>query len=237
VSTEVENQQQEPVSNVGSVTIEGADGQIISTDETTTEQEQRPLPEGINSYEELLDRFADLQEQSKGLETVEGEEESEEDSEEDTGGNDQEEGSTEEQSELEALRQQVNQMEMDKQDQVIYDMFGGKEEYEKAAEFFAQNLEQAQIDVLNAVFDSSDIEAKKVAAMGMQALIRQENGFEGQQFAGDQGGQSSTAPFKDNGEYLQALEDPRYYRNDAVGESYRQEVRSRMSSEFLNTGW
>ena len=233
---------QEPGVDTSQLTVEDQYGQEVENQETSNEQETN-LPEGIESWEQLLDRYNDLvngsssqgsdndssdNEEQESEDSNSGEESGEDDNGE-TNANEQEsqEEETEEQRELRDLKIQLH-------DREIYDQVGGKEQYEQMKSWAAENMEAEEAEAFNRVFESTDLSAKKVAAKALQAMYREANGVEGESVRG--GSPSGLSPIKTDGELMEAMQDPRYRRKDSIGEAYRAEIDKRLAAGMGNQG-
>lgn len=212
--TEQQYQDQTVKPDLSNVTVIGSDGNEIPMTDVP-----QGLPEGIDSIEQLIDRYNDLLEKTKGqngrdnIEQPEPEEPEEE-----------QELSTEEEDE-DPREQRIRALELQLHDQELLKMVGGEENYNQIKEWAGQNLEPAEAEMINNVLDSTDLAAKKLVVKSLQALYRDAVGFDGQQISG--GNAQTSSMFKTEAELHEAMADPRYRRADAIGEQYRAEVAKR----------
>ncbi|AHI30271.1 hypothetical protein [Marinobacter similis] len=214
---------EQPKVDLTDVTVQDSNGNFLPMGE---EQKPSGLPEGFESVEQLIDRYNDLLEKSKGQETQEPKEEPK--AEEPKVDETQQPADEDEGDEPDERDERIKALELQIHDQELVRQVGGEEEYAKLRDWASKNIEADELDFYNDVLDSSDLAAKKLAVKAMQAIHRDASGFEGKQVTGSNA-QTSTA-FKSEGELHEAMADPRYYRNDSVGEAYRADIAQRAAS-------
>ncbi|QFS87593.1 MULTISPECIES: hypothetical protein [unclassified Marinobacter] len=225
-----ESKPNEETVDLADVTIQDSNGDVIPTG---AEEKPAGLPEGIESLEQLIDRYNDLVEQSKGEKPTEPQEEPKA---EEPGGDDDQED--EDEPEVDERDERIKALEIKLHDQELVRQVGGEEEYNQLREWASKNIEADELDFYNNVLDSSDLAAKKLAVKAMQAIYRDSAGYEGKQVSGSNA--QVTSNFKSEGELHEAMADPRYHRMDSIGEAYREEVSRRamalLSGPSVN-GW
>lgn len=230
--TEQQDHDQTVKPDLSNITVIGSDGNEIPMTDVP-----QGLPEGIESIEQLIDRYNDLLEKTKGQngqdKTVQPEPGEPEE---------KQELSTEEEDDEEdedPREQRIRALELQLHDQELLKMVGGEEKYNQIKEWAGQNLEPVEAEMINNVLDSTDLAAKKLVVKSLQALYRDAVGFDGQQISG--GNAQTSSMFKSEAELHEAMADPRYRRADAIGEQYRAEVTKRAMGLLGNgadpNGW
>jgi hypothetical protein len=103
---------------------------------------------------------------------------------------------------------------------------GGDEQLGKVLEWAGKNLSPAQQDAYNAVANTGNVEATKLALQGVVAAYRQANPTEPRFVTGAPASSNGDlAPFNSNAEVVAAMSDPRYAKDPA----YRHLVAQRLA--------
>jgi hypothetical protein len=97
--------------------------------------------------------------------------------------------------------------------------------WDQMAEWAANNLSQEEIDTFDDIVQSGTVEQAKLAAKGLYAQYKAENGVAPRLTQGAVNG-SSTMPFKSNQELARAMSDPRYKSGD---KAYHEEIDRRIA--------
>lgn len=216
--------EQKPSVDMSQLTVEDSQGNKINVQEEQGEETSdkvEGLPEGIESVEQLIDRYNDLMsgDQEETDDESAGDEQDE--------GGETDEGSGDEDPEPD-YASRVRELELKLHDREIYDMVGGEDHYKEIQEWASNNMPEDEHETFNKVFDSSDLTAKRVAARALQAMYREANGFEGERVNGES--PSGVTPIRSDGELMEAMQDPRYRRKDSIGEAYRAEIDRRLTA-------
>jgi hypothetical protein len=198
--------------------------------EEEQEQEQSDsveLPEGV-SMDDLLAAWK-AQQEKESSEAEEGSEEQEAETEEQS-----EETEEEPEGEDSELERRVRELEDQLTTEKIYAAAGGKESYEKLRESVEGQLNETQQELLNVALTEGTPEQAIAAVELMQkfASMQQQsdsNINEGSLITG--GKPAASKYFNSQDEMIEAMKDPRYKRQDRIGEAYRNEVLER--SKFL----
>lgn len=176
-----------------------------NTGDPSTEENTGPeLPEGVESVEDLIAKFNELNQTSDEESTEE--EEGEEPSEEDGDDNDEE---TEEQS------NELSDEELEVRELKAYELVGGKEKYAEMVEFAKGNLSEEHLDIYeNAVMHSQDRNVALLAVKGLNAMYKLNQieafGQEGEMTDPSTGGLNVLTGYSTQSEMMAAMADPRY---------------------------
>lgn len=219
-----EQEADQPKVDLTDVTVQDGQGNVIPMSD---EDKPTGLPEGIETVEQLIDRYNDMIEQSSGTKTGDTQDETEEEPESD---NDQEADGDEE--ELDERDARIKALEIKLHDQELIRQVGGEEEYDQLREWASKNIPEDELEFYNNVLESLDLAAKKLAVKAMQAIHRDAAGYEGKEVRGSS--VTTSEAFKSEGELHEAMADPRYHRMDSIGEAYRAEVAKK--AQALLTG-
>lgn len=106
----------------------------------------------------------------------------------------------------------------------VYETVGGKEVYDKVAQWAAESLPPADVEAFNKVLEASDAGAVKLAVAGLHAKYTDANGSPGKRVRGTGNGQA-VVPFASMDEVTAAMNDPRY----KISPTYRAEVEQRIA--------
>lgn len=208
-----------------------ADDALASLNDPEPEQEQEQsdsveLPEGV-SMDDLLAAYKAQQEnQNKSEEESSDEPESTDEPEEA-----QEEPEEDEEDPLEArVRELEDQLTTEK----IYAAAGGKESYEQLRETVESQLDETQQELLNVALTEGTPEQAIAAVKLMQKFASMQQQSDSQINEGSliTGGKPAAGKyFTSTDEMVEAMSDPRYQRQDRIGDAYRNEVLER--SKYL----
>lgn len=106
----------------------------------------------------------------------------------------------------------------------ITDAAGGKENMERMYKWASTAMSQAEIDKLNAAFESGDTNTAVLAMEGLRAKHAQATGIGGQLMQGKPAG-ASVDSFKSQAEVTEAMKNPKYRTDPA----YRQAVAEKLA--------
>ena len=220
---------EDPQVDTSDLRVTDANGDPIETPTEGEEQDDQPngLPDGFESMEQLIDAYNDLKGQNSGGDEPTGDEDK---SQGDDEGDSQEEDPSDDNPESDGsdADSRIRELELQLHDREIHDMVGGKGQYEEMQKWAENALEEGETETFNKVFDSSDLQAKKVATKALQAMYREANGFEGTRVNGNT--PAGLKPIQSDGDLMEAMQDPRYRRKDGIGEAYRAEIDKRLAA-------
>jgi hypothetical protein len=97
--------------------------------------------------------------------------------------------------------------------------------WDQMAEWAADNLSPEEVNTFDDIVQNGSVEQAKLAAKGLYAQFKAENGVSPKLVQGAVNG-SSTMPFKSNQELARAMSDPRYKSGD---KSYHEEIDRRIA--------
>jgi hypothetical protein len=97
--------------------------------------------------------------------------------------------------------------------------------WDQMAEWAADNLSPEEVNTFDEIVQNGSVEQAKLAAKGLYAQFKAENGVSPKLVQGAVNG-SSTMPFKSNQELARAMSDPRYKSGD---KSYHEEIDRRIA--------
>jgi hypothetical protein len=97
--------------------------------------------------------------------------------------------------------------------------------WDQMAEWAANNLSPEEVNTFDEIVQNGTVEQAKLAAKGLYAQFKAENGVTPKLVQGAVNG-SSTMPFKSNQELARAMSDPRYKSGD---KSYHEEIDRRIA--------
>jgi hypothetical protein len=97
--------------------------------------------------------------------------------------------------------------------------------WDQMAEWAANNLSPEEVNTFDDIVQNGSVEQAKLAAKGLYAQFKAENGVTPKLVQGAVNG-SSTMPFKSNQELARAMSDPRYKSGD---KSYHEEIDRRIA--------
>ena len=97
--------------------------------------------------------------------------------------------------------------------------------WDAMAEWASNNLSQEEIDTFDDIVQSGTVEQAKLAAKGLYAQFKAENGVTPKLTQGSVTG-SATMPFRSNQELARAMSDPRYKSGD---KAYHEEIDRRIA--------
>jgi hypothetical protein len=109
----------------------------------------------------------------------------------------------------------------------IHNSIGGAKAYNDLISWAGQNFSQAEISAFDAVVDSGNVSAIKLALAGLKARYTDANGYEGKMIQGKAAAPADT--FKSQAEVVRAMSDPKYDRDPA----YRDEVMQKLARSDL----
>lgn len=98
--------------------------------------------------------------------------------------------------------------------------------WDQMAEWAANNLSPEEVETFDEIVQNGTVEQAKLAAKGLYAQYKAENGVSPKLVQGAVSG-SSTMPFKSNQELARAMSDPRYKSGD---KSYHEEIDRRIAA-------
>ena len=100
----------------------------------------------------------------------------------------------------------------------VYNSVGGEEQYNQLTSWAADNMDDLALDAFNSIVDQGNPTAIQIAVAGMKAEYDNAEGYEGRMLTGKAA--RSTDGFRSQAEVVQAMSDPRYYKDPA----YRQDL-------------
>jgi hypothetical protein len=184
------------------------------------------LPEGVSMDDLLAAWKAQNGQEESQVTDGNGEENAEEDTTPETDEEEGEEESNEEEGN--ELETRVKQLEEQLVTEKIYSAAGGKEQYESLREQAESQLDEQQVELLNMALVNGTPDQAVAAVRLMQKFTNMQQTSpdskieEGNMIQG--GRTASTKYFSSQDEMMDAMRDPRYSRQDAVGHAYREEV-------------
>lgn len=98
--------------------------------------------------------------------------------------------------------------------------------WDQMAEWASNNLSPEEVNTFDEIVQNGTVEQAKLAAKGLYAQFKAENGVSPKLVQGAVSG-SSTMPFKSNQELARAMSDPRYKSGD---KSYHEEIDRRIAA-------
>ena len=104
----------------------------------------------------------------------------------------------------------------------VYNSAGGEAEYGRLTSWAAQNLSETKLDAFNDMIDRGNSTAIQIAVAGLRAEYEAQQGYEGRMLTGKAA--QSADGFRSQAEVVQAMNDPRYDRDEA----YRQDVYNKL---------
>ncbi|WP_432473725.1 hypothetical protein [Amphritea sp. HPY] len=175
------------------------------------------LPEGFESYEELIEaakksREAEADADDKDKET-DGTGEGDENA-DDQKNAEEEEGLTEAEAELREMK--------------VYQEVGSKEEYGKMIQFAEQSLTPEQAEIYDAAVNGADSNVAMFAVQGLKALFELNEmknfGQEGQMTQAASGGLGVTQGYTTQSEMMADMADPRYTTDERFNAQVAQKL-------------
>lgn len=203
-----------------------ADAELSTLNDVESEgSESSPeLPDGV-SMDDLLAAWKAQQEQSQTTES--DEEETDEEAGEPEGAEEEAE-EAEDSEEPNELESRVKQLEEQLVTEKIYAAAGGKEQYEQLREQAESLLDEQQVELMNTALVNGTAEQAVAAVKLMQKFTNMQQTSPDtkiQEGSLVNGGKTSSGKyFSSQDEMMDAMRDPRYSRNDSVGQAYRDEV-------------
>jgi hypothetical protein len=113
----------------------------------------------------------------------------------------------------------------DKDTQAILEAVGGKDTYDKAIEWAAENISKEDQADFNKVLESQNAAAIKFAAEALVQRYKSQADFQGKTYTGRGNTNPGVKPYRSREEVNTALSDPRYDRDPA----YRNDVADRLA--------
>jgi hypothetical protein len=113
----------------------------------------------------------------------------------------------------------------DKDTQSILEAVGGKDTYDKAIEWAAENISKEDQADFNKVLESQNAAAIKFAAEALVQRYKSQADFQGKTYTGRGDANPGVKPYRSREEVNTALSDPRYDRDPA----YRNDVADRLA--------
>ena len=116
-------------------------------------------------------------------------------------------------------QQQVQVKDLSDRDVIeIKNMAGGDEGYSQMTSWAADNLPQADVQAFDALVQTGEMGAIRLAVAGLRSLYQEQVGYEGRMLSGKSAVEEVDA-FRSQAEVIRAMQDPRYendpaYRND-----------------------
>ena len=227
----------------------------VSEEQTTETQEDRPdwLPEKFKSAEDMANAYSELekklgagakeQEQEEGEETNENEQD--DNQEEDTNTNDVIVEASKEFFENDGVISEETYKNLAKigLPKELVDSYAAGQQalqqseegsikavtegnWDQMAEWAANNLSPEEVNTFDDIVQNGTVEQAKLAAKGLYAQFKAENGVTPKLVQGAVSG-SSTMPFKSNQELARAMSDPRYKSGD---KAYHEEIDRRIAA-------
>ena len=226
----------------------------VSEEQTTETQEDRPdwLPEKFKSPEDMANAYGELEKKmGAGAESEEqqseeeqSDEQQEDDSTEDTNTNTVIAEASKEFFENDGVISEEtykNLAEVGLPKELVDSYAAGQQalqqseegsikavadgNWDQMAEWAADNLSPEEVNTFDEIVQNGSVEQAKLAAKGLYAQFKAENGVSPKLVQGAVNG-SSTMPFKSNQELARAMSDPRYKSGD---KSYHEEIDRRIA--------
>lgn len=116
----------------------------------------------------------------------------------------------------------------DQQSATVKNLVGGTEAYDSMSEWAGQNLTETEKQAYNTAVNSKDLEAVKLAVVGLKARYAQSTGSEPQLVEG-KASPSGEQGFQSWAQVTQAMSDPRYAKDPA----YQAEVKNKLANSKI----
>ena len=110
----------------------------------------------------------------------------------------------------------------------IKNSVGGDKEYDNIISWAAQNLPEQRRNAFDNLINNGDVEIIQLAVAGLKAQYETANGYEGRLLSG-KSAKTSGDVFRSQAEVVQAMNDPRYDRDEA----YRQDIYQKLERSNL----
>ena len=111
----------------------------------------------------------------------------------------------------------------------IQNFVGGEQQYNGLVSWAAENMPENFVQAFDNLINVGDPDMVKLAVVGLQAAFQEANGYEGRMLSGKPA-ETKADVFRSQAEVVQAMSDPRYYRDPA----YRQDVFAKLERSDLN---
>ena len=116
----------------------------------------------------------------------------------------------------------------DQQSTTVKDIVGGTQAYDNMSEWAGQNLNETEKTAYNSAVNSKDLEAVKLAVVGLKARYSQATGSEPKLVEG-KASPSGEQGFQSWAQVTQAMSDPRYAKDPA----YQTEVKNKLANSNI----
>ena len=116
----------------------------------------------------------------------------------------------------------------DQQSSTVKDLVGGTQAYDSMSEWAGQNLSETEKTAYNSAVNSKDLEAVKLAVVGLKARYSQATGSEPKLVEGKSSA-SGEQGFQSWAQVTQAMSDPRYAKDVA----YQTEVKNKLANSKI----
>ena len=116
----------------------------------------------------------------------------------------------------------------DQQSSSVKEMVGGTQAYDSMSEWASQNLSETEKTAYNSAVNSKDLEAVKLAVVGLKARYSQATGSEPKLVEGKSSA-SGEQGFQSWAQVTQAMSDPRYAKDVA----YQAEVKNKLANSNI----
>ena len=116
----------------------------------------------------------------------------------------------------------------DQQSSTVKDLVGGTQAYDSMSEWAGQNLSETEKTAYNSAVNSKDLEAVKLAVVGLKARYAQSTGSEPKLVEG-KASASGEQGFQSWAQVTQAMSDPRYAKDPA----YQNEVKNKLANSKI----
>ena len=116
----------------------------------------------------------------------------------------------------------------DQQSTTVKDIVGGTQAYDNMSEWAGQNLSETEKTAYNSAVNSKDLEAVKLAVVGLKARYAQSTGSEPKLVEG-KASPSGEQGFQSWAQVTQAMSDPRYAKDPA----YQTEVKNKLANSNI----
>ena len=116
----------------------------------------------------------------------------------------------------------------DQQSATVKNMVGGAEAYDSMSEWASENLSETEKQAYNAAVNSKDLEAVKLAVVGLKARYAQSTGSEPKLVEG-KASPSGEQGFASWAQVTQAMSDPRYAKDPA----YQAEIKNKLANSKI----
>ena len=116
----------------------------------------------------------------------------------------------------------------DQQSSSVKEMVGGTQAYDSMSEWASQNLSETEKTAYNSAVNSKDLEAVKLAVVGLKARYSQATGSEPKLVEGKSSA-SGEQGFQSWAQVTQAMSDPRYAKDVA----YQAEVKNKLANSKI----